>query len=68
MSSTQVHPGKPSTGQDAGDGLGARLEAAVAVLADLVAGLEPGCLTGPDAKGLYGSFVQAERLALTGPR
>jgi hypothetical protein len=66
MSSTQVHPGKPSTGQDAGEGFGARLEAAIAVLADLVAGLEPGCLTGPDAKQLYGSFVRAERFCVAG--
>jgi hypothetical protein len=66
MSSTQVHQGKRSTGGGAGGGYGARLDAATAELADLVAGLEPGCLTGPDAKALYGSFVRAERFCVAG--
>jgi hypothetical protein len=50
----------------AGAGLGARLEAATSVHAALVAELEPGCLSGADTKGLYGSFVLAERQCVVG--
>jgi hypothetical protein len=47
-------------------GLGARLEAASAVLAAVVSELDPGCLTGGDATVLYESFAGFERLAMAG--
>ena len=77
MSSTEVLEGSAAgsgaggvagsvAASGAGAGLGARLEAATSVLAVLVAELEPGCLSGADAKGLYGAFVLAERLCVAG--
>ena len=65
MSSTEVLE-EGVAGSGAGAGLGRRLEAATSVLAALVAELEPGCLSGADAKGLYGAFVFAERLCVAG--
>ena len=47
-------------------GLGARLEAAVGVLASVVAELDPSRLTGADATELYGSLVGLERLTNAG--
>ena len=66
MSSAQVLERKGGSGTDAGGGLRARLDAATSALADLVAGLQPGCLTGADAKELYGAFVAAERFCVAG--
>ena len=45
---------------------GARLEAARAALASVVADLDPARLTGADATGLYASLVGLERLAMAG--
>ena len=51
---------------DAGTGLAHRLKAALGVLSDVAVELEPGCLTGGDAKHLYSLFVSFERLSLAG--
>jgi hypothetical protein len=64
MSSTPVLERNGTSGSDVGGGLRARLDAATAELADLVSGLEPGCLTGPDAQQLYAAFVAAERFCV----
>ena len=47
-------------------GLHARLEGAWAVLASVMAELDPACLTGRDAVSLYDSLAGFERLALAG--
>ncbi len=64
MGSTPVLDRNSPSGIDAGGGLRARLDAATSELADLVSGLDPGCLTGSDAKQLYAAFVAAERFCV----
>ena len=64
MSSTPVLERNGTSGSDAGGGLRTRLDAATSELADLVSGLDPGCLTGTDAKQLYAAFVAAERFCV----
>ncbi len=48
------------------DGLGARLDAATALVGSVVSELDPARLTGTDATGLYRSLVDLERLAVAG--
>ena len=49
-----------------GEGLGSRLDRAVALLRQVLADLRPELLTGDDALTLYSSFVSAERLVVAG--
>jgi HNH endonuclease len=53
-------------GDGGADSLRTRLASSLGVLSDVVAQLEPGRLSGGDAKELYGSFVLFERLAMAG--
>lgn len=64
MGSTPVLERNATSGSDAGGGLRVSLDAATSVLSDLVSRLEPGCLTGADAKELYGAVVVAERFCV----
>jgi len=64
MSWTPVLERNGTSGSDVGGGFRARLDAATSELAELVSGLEPGCLTGADAKQLYAAFVAAERFCV----
>ncbi len=58
--------GVPSGGADGADGLGARLDAATALVGSVVSELEPDRLTGAGATGLYRSLVDLERLVVAG--